>query len=128
MLKYCQKSFNRCCFSSLASYFASIEQTKADNAISLCIEESSKSKVGNHIDFDNAILKKGKTNKGEPRLYYSLRKYKNIGFYNILEDISENITLVQLMYSLGNVNYAISVVGYWVFDSNYKKALVLNRE
>ena len=29
--------------------------------------------------------------------------------------------------SLGNVNYAISVVGYWIFDSNYEKALVLNR-
>ena len=32
------------------------------------------------------------------------------------------------MYSLGNVNYAISVVWYWIFESNYKKALVLNRE
>ena len=32
------------------------------------------------------------------------------------------------MNSLGNVNHAISVVGYWIFDSNYKIALVLNRE
>ena len=31
------------------------------------------------------------------------------------------------MDSLGNVNHDISVVGYWIFDSNYKKALVLNR-
>ena len=29
---------------------------------------------------------------------------------------------------LDNVNHAISVVGYWIFDSNYKRALVLNRE
>ena len=29
---------------------------------------------------------------------------------------------------LGNVNHAFSVVGYWIFDSTYKKALVLNRE
>ena len=35
MLKYCQKLLNSCCFISLASYFASIEQTKADNDISL---------------------------------------------------------------------------------------------
>ena len=28
---------------------------------------------------------------------------------------------------LGNVNNCISVLGYWIFDSNYKKALVLNR-
>ena len=32
------------------------------------------------------------------------------------------------MNSLGNVNHAISVVGYWIFDSNYNRALVLNRE
>ena len=54
-------------------------------------------------------------------------KYKQTGSYNILKDISENVTLVQLMYSLGNVNHAISVVGYWIFDSNCKKAFVLNR-
>ena len=29
---------------------------------------------------------------------------------------------------LGNANHAISVVEYWIFDSNYKKSLVLNRE
>ena len=29
---------------------------------------------------------------------------------------------------LGNVNHSISVIGYWIFDPNYKKALVLNRE
>ena len=27
-----------------------------------------------------------------------------------------------------NTNHSISVVGYWIFDSNYKRALVLNRE
>ena len=55
-------------------------------------------------------------------------KYKKKGSYDIMSDISENFTLVQLMDSLGNVNHAISVVGYWIFDSNYKIALALNRE
>ena len=32
------------------------------------------------------------------------------------------------MDSLVNVNHAISVVGYWIFDSNYERALVLNIE
>ena len=32
------------------------------------------------------------------------------------------------MYYLVNVNHAVSVVGYWIFDSNYKIALVLNKE
>ena len=31
------------------------------------------------------------------------------------------------MDSLGNNNHAICVVGSWIFDSNYEKALVLNR-
>ena len=60
-------------------------------------------------------------------MHYNLIKYKNKGLYKILEDISKHVTLVRLMYSLVNVNHAISVVGYCIFDSNYKKALVLNR-
>ena len=47
--------------------------------------------------------------------------------YKILEDISENVTLVQLMDSFGNVNHAISVVGNWIFDSNYEISLVFNK-
>ena len=50
-----------------------------------------------------------------------------MGDYKVLEDISANVTLVRLMDSLGNVNHAISIVGNWIFDSNYEKALVLNR-
>ena len=40
ILKYCQISLNSCCFSSLASSFASINHNNAANAISLCIKES----------------------------------------------------------------------------------------
>ena len=60
-------------------------------------------------------------------MHYKLIKYKKKGLYKNLEDISENVTLVQLMDSLGNVNHAISVVGYWIFDPNYEELLVLNR-
>ena len=73
------------------------------------------------------MLKNNKRNKGETKVHYNVIKYKKKGFYKILEDISENVTLVQLMNSLVNVNNDISVVGYWIFDSNYEKALVLNR-
>ena len=86
-----------------------------------------KSELGNRIDFANDILKINKINVGEARLHYNLIKYKNMRESKNLEDISENFTLVKLMDSLGNVNHAISVVGNWIFDSNYEKALVLNR-
>ena len=50
-----------------------------------------------------------------------------MGSFYILMDISEHVTLVQLMDYLGNANHAISVLGYWVFDQNYEKTLALNR-
>ena len=38
IIRYCQKTLNSCCFSSLASAFASIKHFKAENAISICIK------------------------------------------------------------------------------------------
>ena len=38
IISYCQKSLNSCCFSSLASAFASINHFKADDAISIRIK------------------------------------------------------------------------------------------
>ena len=48
--------------------------------------------------------------------------------FDIQNDISENLTLVQLMDSLGDFNHTISIVGHWIFDSNYKKALCFTQE
>ena len=86
-----------------------------------------KIEVGNRIHFASEILRNNKRNKGETRVHYSLKKYRKKGEYDILKNISANVTLVQLMDSLGNVNHAISVVGSWIFDSNYERALVLNK-
>ena len=47
--------------------------------------------------------------------------------FDILNDISENVTLVQLMDSLVNMNHVINIVGHWIFDSNYKKAICLTQ-
>ena len=51
-----------------------------------------------------------------------------MSYFDILNSMSENVTLLQLMDYLGNVNHDISVFGYLIFDSNYEKSLVLNRE
>ena len=91
------KKISSCCFSSLASTFASIKHFKAANAISIRIKESFKSEVGNRIDFVNEIMLNHKINKGKARVHYKLMKYKKMGDYEILEDISANVTLVQLM-------------------------------
>ena len=66
--------------------------------------------------------------KGEQHLRYILNKWKNKGYFGILNDISDNVTLVKLINTLVNVNDDISIVGYWIFYSNYKQALCLTRE
>ena len=62
---------------------------------------------------------------GEQHLRYNFNKCKNKGAFDILNDVSENVSLVQLMDTLGDLNHAISIVGYWIFESNYEKALHL---
>ena len=127
ILNFCQKTFNSCCFSSLGSAFYSNKNFKAANDISILIKESLKSEVGNRIDFENEIMLNRKINKDKARVHYKLMKYKKMNEYKMLEDISANFTLVQLMDSLGNVIHAISIVGICIFDSNYERALVLNK-
>ena len=64
--------------------------------------------MGNRIHFATDIMINNKRNKSEARVHYKLIKYKKMGDYEILENISANVTLVQLMDSLGNVNHDIS--------------------
>ena len=65
--------------------------------------------------------------KGEHNLRYNLKIWKKNDAFDILNEISENVNLVKLMDSLGNVNHAIIIVVHWIFDSNYKKALCLTK-
>ena len=48
--------------------------------------------------------------------------------FDLLDNISEHVTLVQLMDSLGNVNNSVSVLGGCIFDYNYKTYLPLTIE
>ena len=72
------------------------------------------------------ITKKKLHHKGEQHLRYNINKWEK-GDFDILNDISENVTLLQLMDTLGNMNHSISIVGYWIFDSDYEKSLCLTR-
>ena len=76
ILRYCQKTLNSCCFSSLEPAFDSIKYFKAENAISIRIKEALESEVGNRIHFANEIMLNNKGNKGEVRVHYQLVKYK----------------------------------------------------
>ena len=66
--------------------------------------------------------------KGEQKLKYNLTIWKKSDALDILNYISEDVTLVQLMEPLENVNHAISIIGHWIFDYNYEKAICLTKE
>ena len=51
--------------------------------------------------------------KVHQNLRYNMTIWSENDAFDILSDISENVTLVQLMDSLGNVNHAIIIVGHW---------------
>ena len=65
--------------------------------------------------------------KGDQNLRYNLKIWKKNDAFDILNDNSDNVTLVQLMDSIGNVNRSISILGHCIFDSNYNKALYLTQ-
>ena len=131
LIKYHQKSSNSFCLSSLASAFHCIGDNRSVTDLVNKIEESLtiQTEISNsRIHFANYIMKNRRKLKCEQNLQYNLTIWKKNDDFDILNYISEDVTLVQLMDSLGNVNNAISIVGYWIFDSNYNKSLFLTQE
>ena len=46
-------------------------------------------------------------NKGEQFIHYKINKWKTQDSFDILHDISENVTFVQAMDVVGNINNAV---------------------
>ena len=116
--------------SSLTSAFHLISDDRAVTAIVNHIEESltlQTDKSRNRIHFDNAIIKNIKKIKGSHNLRYYMKVWVRKDDFEIIKNVSEYVTLMQLMESLENVNNAISILGYCIFESNYKKALCLSQ-
>ena len=74
------------------------------------------------------LLRNREKKEGEQNIRYNLMIWKDNDYFDILNGISEDVTLVQLMDSLGNVSHAIIIVGNCIFDSKYKKSLRLTQE
>ena len=130
VLEFYQNTSNSFFLSSLASTFHIIDYKRAVTALDNGIEESftiHTYKFRNIIHFANDIMTNIMHIKGEQNLRYNMKIWNKKGAFNILNDISENVTLVQLMDTLGNLNHAISIVRYWIFDYNYEKALCLTK-
>ena len=66
--------------------------------------------------------------KGEQNLRYNMKIWNKNDYFDILQNISEYVTLVRSMDSPRNVDHDISILGYWIFDSNYNKSRFLTQE
>ena len=115
--------------SSLVSSFRSIVDNRDVTTLANDIEEPltlQTDKLRNIIDFANYIMKQ-MCHKVEQHLRYNLNIWNKKGSLCILNKISENITLVQLMDTLWNFNNSISILRSWILDFNYEKALFLTK-
>ena len=103
VMKYHQKTSNSCCLVSLFSAFHCINYNRALPSHVNSIEESltlGKNNCKNRIHFANDIMSNRRKIKGEQNLRYNLTIWSKNDSFDILNDISENFTLVQLMDSL----------------------------
>ena len=98
--KYHQESSTSCCLSILASAFHIIGENKTATDLANCTGESLKlgsNRFRNIIKFLNAIMKGKLRQKCQQHLRYNLKKLFKRGKFDILNDISKDVTLVQLM-------------------------------
>ena len=67
-------------------------------------------------------------NKGEQQCRYKLVHWNNKGSFDIFNDISYHVTLVQLRDTDENDNHTVSITVSWIYYSNYKRALTFIKE
>ena len=121
MIKCHEKTSNSCCLSSLSSAFHCINDNRDVLALVNRIEESlnlEKESCKNRIHFANAIMSNRRKIKGEQNIGYNLTIWSENDAFGILNEISENVTLVKLTESLGNVNHAIVILRHSIFYYN----------
>ena len=67
-------------------------------------------------------MKEEARKKGEKHIICKLEQWRKTDTFDILNNISEYVTLVQLMDSVVTVNHAVGVVVKCVSYSDYKKS------
>ena len=79
----------------------------------------------NSIKFASNIITDCVRNKREQSCRYKLVKWDIKVLFDIFNDISNHVTLVQLIDTDDNINHAVSITVSWIYGSNYKRALPL---
>ena len=57
-------------------------------------------------------------NKGEQLYHYKLVQWKSKGSFDIFNNISDHVKLVQLRDNNDNVNHAVIIKVSWIYDYN----------
>ena len=124
---YVQYYNNTCFLISLASYFFDANENVAEHdVVSWFLSYLSCDNIGfkNSIKFDSDILTDCVRNKGEKQCRYKLIHWKIKGSFEICNDISDHVTLFQLIDTAVNFNHAMSITGSWIYDYNNKNPSV----
>ena len=64
-------------------------------------------------------MKDRQRGKVEQQFLYKLEYCKMSVTFDILNDIIDNVTLVQLMEVVVDINHAVIISGFFIFYSNY---------
>ena len=68
------------------------------------------------IVFENNIMVNMVQKEGEKWLCYTFKSWKQSELFDIINYISEYVTLVQLVDTVQNVSHAVSIAGTRIFD------------
>ena len=70
------------------------------------------------------------TEKGEQKIKYTIKSWTQTNDqFDILKDDNEAVpTICQLQNSQGSIGHVIAVVGEWIFDSTFPRAIPLKKE
>ena len=72
----------------------------------------------NRIIFVSDIITDSVRNKGEQRCRYKFFQWDIKGPFDIFNDTSDYVTLVQIIDNVSYVNHAVSITGYLIYYSN----------
>ena len=79
----------------------------------------------NRIKLASDILTDCARNKGEQWCCYKPVQWNIKGWFDIFNDFSDHVTLIQLIDTSGSINHAVIITISWIYDSNYKRVLPL---
>ena len=81
----------------------------------------------NIFRFSNQIILDQSRKKVEQHICYKIKIFKNKGYFGIIKNTSNYVTLSQLMDTVGNINHEVILAENLISDSNYQKSLTLAR-